>query len=132
MANKEEILGYVMTSPQNTNPAVLGNMLDNYEGGSSGGAEFIIIGDMDAEEPFKTPQEAAELLKAGNIVRYHYYESESQDDTYLHLMLGKHDKNVIGYTFDYAQEGTSVLSIAVELIGNTTTNEWEWGNTPIN
>lgn len=101
-------------------------------GGGSGGGGFIIIGDMDAEEPFKTPKEAVELLKAGNIVRYHYYESESGDDNYLHLMLGNDDVNVIGYRYSYSEEFSAVLQMTVEIIGNTATNEWEWGHNPIN
>lgn len=42
MAHKEEVLDYVMNTPQNTNPAVLGNMLDNYENGGGGGGITVI------------------------------------------------------------------------------------------
>ena len=39
MANKEEIISYVMHTPGNTNPNVLGSML---EGAGGGGSNFIV------------------------------------------------------------------------------------------
>lgn len=35
--SKEKVINYVMTSPNNTNPAILGEMLDEISGGSESG-----------------------------------------------------------------------------------------------
>ena len=40
--NKEDIISYVMKTPNNTNPAVLSNMLDSIEGGGGTGDRIVI------------------------------------------------------------------------------------------
>lgn len=39
--DKEDIINYVMETPGNSNPAVLGSMLESYGGGSS--TDFLIV-----------------------------------------------------------------------------------------
>ena len=42
MSTKNEIFDYVMNSPENTNPAVLGSMLNNLESGGDTGDPLIV------------------------------------------------------------------------------------------
>lgn len=43
MSTKDEVFNYVMHSPENTNPAVLGSMLNGLESESGGGIEYFDI-----------------------------------------------------------------------------------------
>ena len=42
---KEQVMDYVMNSPENTNPAILGNMLDSMDGGSKVSDIFVVSGE---------------------------------------------------------------------------------------
>ena len=85
MSTKEEIFNYVMHSPENTNPAVLGSMLNSLEEGG-GGIEYFDITYTCEEggEPSidKTHAQILSAYNSGKVVRLiiptgSYIEGES-------------------------------------------------------
>jgi len=70
---KEEILNYVMDTPENTNRMVLSDMLDEFNtgGGSDGICLIVISPDPDTGNPVadKTFTEAIEALEQNKIVQ---------------------------------------------------------------
>lgn len=73
MSTKEEIFDYVMHSPENTNPAVLGSMLNGLESESGGGIEYFDITYTCEEggEPSidKTSTQILSAYNSGKVVR---------------------------------------------------------------
>ena len=69
MATNDEIIGYVLNTPNNTNPNVLRDML-NEQGGSGGGADFFVVNftdgsDQSKKESDKSAEEIIEAIEAG-------------------------------------------------------------------
>lgn len=123
MANKEEILDYVMNSPQNTNQAVLGNMLDNLEGGGSGGMvanlRYIVeIGEPMRLECDKTVNEIAEAMKNGTNVMVHFTDEEYWDEYWLNTAFDEYANNVVCYYID--TDGTMYKKV----YGTRSNNTW--------
>lgn len=77
--DKEDIINYVMETPENSNPAVLRGMLDSYSGGGgsggggSGGGVFWVTFTYDESHGLfstdKTPTEICEAASNGVLVR---------------------------------------------------------------
>lgn len=75
--DKEDIINYVMETPGNSNPAVLGSMLESYGGGgsgggSSGGVLYVTVTDTTTDEfsftVDKTYEEMVSMIQANGIV----------------------------------------------------------------
>lgn len=73
MSTKDEIFDYVMHSPENTNPAVLGSMLNGLESEGGGGIEYFDITYTCEEggEPSidKTSTQILSAYNSGKVVR---------------------------------------------------------------
>lgn len=66
--DKEDVVNYVMTTPNNTNPAILRQMLDQISGGSNGSGVFRFCSDSDSRQLNHTWQEIYDAIKAGMLV----------------------------------------------------------------
>ena len=71
MATNDEIIGYVLNTPNNTNPNVLRDML-NEQGGSGGGVDFFVVNfipkddnNLNRVESDKSAEEIIEAIEAG-------------------------------------------------------------------
>lgn len=119
----DEIINYVMENPENTNPNVLRNMLENYN--SSGGGLLIVnvVPDETTEEEGvyvadKTAKELYEAFLAGrNVVCYY-------DLNYHPFVTGYHNEDDDTYTVYFSTvdviDGSSVsqVRIQIEYAGN--------------
>jgi len=65
---KEEILNYVMDTPENTNRAVLSDMLDEFNTSSSNGANALIINIEKDGDTYTTDKTAREIIDAMPLV----------------------------------------------------------------
>ena len=79
---KEEILDYVMNTPENTNRMVLSDMLDEFSsgsGGGGGGSALLITATYDSDTEMitlnKTFAEISTALAAGQLCLVHNLES---------------------------------------------------------
>lgn len=102
---KKEILDYIIETPGNTNRAVLGDMLDSFEGGSGGGggAKPLII--HVTEEEVKDPQTQKKVGYKTDVLASDAYEAwqsgrpiyfaQSEDYVWLVSSVSEHDAFVI-------------------------------------
>ena len=77
MATNDEIIGYVLNTPNNTNPNVLRDML-NEQGGSGGGVDFFVVNFIPKDDNVlqlisdKTTEEIMSAIEAGAAPIAHY------------------------------------------------------------
>ena len=66
MATNDEIIGYVLNTPNNTNPNVLRDML-NEQGGSGGGVDFFVVNftmNENNQNELESDKSAEEIIEA--------------------------------------------------------------------
>lgn len=92
---KEEILDYILQTPENTNRRVLSDMLDEFSSGGSGGnSDIFIVTYTDDENDEgtltcdKTLAEITAAMEAGKIIIAKEYEVGGNNGAYLTYSLG--------------------------------------------
>ena len=80
--NKQDIIDYIMDSPENTNPAILNQMIDEVSGGGSNNIFIIKItkNDNDKQVSNKTWAEIIDALNQEKIVYYIYDWNDEYND----------------------------------------------------
>ena len=79
----DEIIDYVMETPQNTNPNVLRSMLENLNGGSSESNNFVFTYDPATRMTNKTYAEIAEAMKNHKLVLCDIIIDNTYGGTYI-------------------------------------------------
>lgn len=97
--DKENIVSYVMNSPQNSNPAILRSLLNQLDGNNSGGLLVTVTFDSPsgAEVADKTYGEIFDVISnGGSVVIKHKMNAQSGEMKYSPIALFR--------TFEYGGE----------------------------
>ena len=94
--SKEDVINYVMTTPNNPNRAVLEGMLDEIEKGGAMEASYIQLGTIENAISSELGNNTMRRI-SGNL----YYQDES-----LYDKIG--DKTIIGYMIAYTGQGSRI------------------------
>ena len=101
---KEEILDYVMDTPDNTNRRVLSDMLDEFSSSNGGGGMLVVTvsGEPYSRTLDKTYREIAEAVSSGSDVMVH---EEYDGGAYYHPMSSFYkyvDGDVVTYSIFFS------------------------------
>lgn len=92
---KKEIIDYIMETPQNTNPAILSQMLDEIAGEGGGSMEPLVVNaintSLSAYEMDKTVGELEEAFSRGTPITM-YFPNGENSYTYGNLVCLKIDE----------------------------------------
>lgn len=111
MATNDEIIGYVLNTPNNTNPNVLRDML-NEQGGSGGGVDFFVVNftmnenDQNKVESDKSAEEIIEAIEAGAAPIGHYTVGTSESLLVSEWCLISYYTGSLSVTFNGARFNT--------------------------
>ena len=120
--DKQQIIDYVLDTPTNTNPRILGQMLDEYaaEGGGSGGESLIVRPTSQGSAGCdKTWQEVSDAYKAGLPI---YLQISPNGSVGSRQQLERIKEPILGsgeYKVQFAQLTTTPQSMYTDLVADS-------------
>ena len=120
---KEQVMDYVMNSPENTNPAILGNMLDSMGSGSSGSESNINLIHLTREyddEGYSTDYLTADKTYAEMVGEHATNICIAIDNTILPLHV--HNNSVYSFWID-SSDGSNTIFVH-KVSASRTSTEW--------